>query len=132
MTKEEEKRNDTTHKIDIPFHSMPYRIVSCVITGDSFVHTCIQQQQTSHRHRNILTVVLIHMRAATLAPMATAPAVPPRTAEAADLFMISLNDGVGLVVLVASVELFVDDMVVDGNSIVLACLVCNENWLGLA
>lgn len=37
----------------------------------------------------LLTVVRIHMSAATLAPMATAPAVPPRTALLADLFRTS-------------------------------------------
>jgi hypothetical protein len=36
-----------------------------------------------------LTVVRIHMRAATFAPIATAPAVPPRSALAPALFMIS-------------------------------------------
>ena len=38
------------------------------------------------------TVVRIHMRAATLAPMAIAPAVPPRRAEAADFSIISLKE----------------------------------------
>ena len=36
-------------------------------------------------------VVLIHMRAPTLTNMATAPAVPPRAAAAADLFITSLK-----------------------------------------
>lgn len=35
------------------------------------------------------------MSAATLAPMATAPAVPPRIADAADLSMISLKESLG-------------------------------------
>ena len=43
----------------------------------------------------VLTVVRIHMRATTLAPMATAPAVPPRTALFADLFIMSRKDGGG-------------------------------------
>jgi hypothetical protein len=38
------------------------------------------------------TVVLIHIKAKTLAPMATAPAVPPRTALAEALRMISPKD----------------------------------------
>lgn len=38
------------------------------------------------------TVVRIHMRAATLAPMAIAPAVPPRTADAADFSRISRSE----------------------------------------
>lgn len=42
-----------------------------------------------------LTVVLIHIRQATLAPMATAPAVPPLIADFAALSMISLNVGAG-------------------------------------
>jgi hypothetical protein len=41
----------------------------------------------------ILTVVLIHIRQATLAPMATAPAVPPLTADAPALLMISSKVG---------------------------------------
>jgi len=36
------------------------------------------------------------MRAATLAPIAAAPAVPPRTADLADLSIISRNDSVSL------------------------------------
>lgn len=43
-------------------------------------------------NRSTHTVVRNHINAATLAPIATAPAVPPRTALAADLLMISLND----------------------------------------
>ena len=39
------------------------------------------------------TVVLIHMSAPTFRPIATAPAVPPRMAEAAALSMISRNVG---------------------------------------
>ena len=53
-----------------------------------------------------LTVVRIHISAPTLAPMATAPAVPPRIALAEALAMISLK--VGGSVLAASL---VDDMV---------------------
>ncbi len=41
----------------------------------------------------ILTVVLIHMRHATFAPMAQAPAVPPLTADLAALSRTSLNVG---------------------------------------
>ena len=52
-----------------------------------------------------LTVVLIHMRAATLAPIATAPAVPPRMADFADLFIISENVGAGFLVSSDMVEL---------------------------
>lgn len=37
------------------------------------------------------TVVRIHIKAATLAPIATAPAVPPRAALLADFCIISLN-----------------------------------------
>ena len=44
-------------------------------------------------HSNDLTVVLIHMRQATLAPMAAAPAVPPRIADLAALFKISSMEG---------------------------------------
>jgi hypothetical protein len=40
-----------------------------------------------------LTVVRIHINAPTLANMATAPAVPPRTALAEALFMTSRNVG---------------------------------------
>ena len=46
---------------------------------------------TSPPKKQERTVVRIHMRQATLAPMATAPAVPPRTADFAALSMISLN-----------------------------------------
>jgi len=42
--------------------------------------------------KETLTVVRIHMRAATLAPMAAAPAAPPRTALADALLMISRKD----------------------------------------
>ena len=52
-----------------------------------------------------LTVVLIHIRAATLAPIATAPAVPPRMADFADLFIISENVGAGFFVSSDMVEL---------------------------
>lgn len=38
-----------------------------------------------------LTVVLIHIRQATLAPIAQAPAVPPRTADFAALSSTSLK-----------------------------------------
>ncbi len=38
------------------------------------------------------TVVRIHINAATLAPMAQAPAMPPRAADAADFSTISRND----------------------------------------
>jgi len=38
------------------------------------------------------TVVLIHMRQATLAPMAQAPAVPPRTALLAALSITCLKE----------------------------------------
>lgn len=41
----------------------------------------------------VLTVVRIHINAPTLANMATAPAVPPRTALAEALFMTSRNVG---------------------------------------
>ena len=44
-------------------------------------------------HGTLRTVVRIHMRAATLAPMAQAPAIPPRKAEAADLSRISRKEG---------------------------------------
>jgi len=57
-----------------------------------------------------LTVVLIHMRAATLAPMATAPAVPPRMADFADLFMISEKVGAGF--LLSSLLLMVVEILV--------------------
>ena len=38
------------------------------------------------------TVVRIHINAATLAPIAQAPAMPPRAADAADFSTISRND----------------------------------------
>ncbi len=41
----------------------------------------------------VLTVVLIHIRHATFAPMAQAPAVPPLTADFAALSRTSLNVG---------------------------------------
>ena len=40
----------------------------------------------------ILTVVLIHIKHATFAPIAHAPAVPPLKAEAAALLITSLKD----------------------------------------
>lgn len=42
-----------------------------------------------------LTVVRIHIRAATFAPIASAPAAPPRTADLADFSIISLKVGLG-------------------------------------
>ena len=42
------------------------------------------------------TVVLIHIKAPTFSPMATAPAVPPRTADLAALSRISPTVGLGL------------------------------------
>ena len=47
-----------------------------------------------------LTVVRIHIRQATLAPIAQAPAVPPLTAEAAALFKISESVGFGSALLI--------------------------------
>ena len=48
-----------------------------------------------HKHEYERTVVRIHIKQATLAPMATAPAVPPRTADAEALAKISRKVGVG-------------------------------------
>lgn len=48
-----------------------------------------------HKHEYERTVVRIHIKQATLAPMATAPAVPPRTADAEALAKISRKEGVG-------------------------------------
>jgi hypothetical protein len=70
------------------------RNVSKAIDGFAFYFGCIHW---------ILTVVLIHMRQATLAPMAIAPAVPPLIADFPALFMISSK--VGCFPLVASAEL---------------------------
>ncbi len=55
-----------------------------------------------------LTVVLIHIRAATLAPIATAPAVPPRMADFADLSIISAKVG-GVFLLSLDMVLFLFD-----------------------
>ena len=58
-----------------------------------------------------LTVVLIHIKQATLAPIAHAPAVPPRTALAAALFMISWNvGGASFVVGALIVQIFLGEM----------------------
>ena len=55
------------------------------------------------------------MRAATLAPIATAPAVPPRIAEAADLFIISEKVGACfLLELVSDMVGLLDGFVLDG------------------
>ena len=48
-----------------------------------------------YKHEYERTVVRIHIKQATLAPMATAPAVPPRTADAEALAKISRKEGVG-------------------------------------
>ena len=48
-----------------------------------------------YKHEYERTVVRIHIKQATLAPMATAPAVPPRTADAEALAKISRKVGVG-------------------------------------
>ena len=71
-----------------------------------FIQTLHQACRINGSESSIqLTVVLIHMRAATLAPIATAPAVPPRMADFADLFIISENVGAGFLVSSDMVEL---------------------------
>ena len=62
---------------------------------DSSSTSNCRQDIIPQQRRRRRTVVLIHINAPTFRPMATAPAVPPRSALFADLSKISLNVGWG-------------------------------------